>query len=658
MSTLLLAIGAIAANVDGWPMPGANPERTSWVAEEVPGRLAPIWYRPIEPYIGQNVQLVATDGLIYLATARGLYALRADDGEIAWIYPTEMPLGHSPTVIGSVAYVGGFDRQLHAVDAATGKRLWTFAEATAGFHTNPLVAGGKVYAGSRDGWFYCIGAHGTPQQGKLIWKFQAGGPINYSAAWHAGRVCFAAMDLHGYCLDGENGQLVWKTPKFNFTAGFQSIWPVIWAAKNKVVFCGNTPNYRGNARPGTRSIPPNQAGFYHEVEKHAIYGDRTSGFVGPTGTEVGDWAAGTMTVDFAAGIEYYQQHPHRRSVFVVELDSGREYTFEHAGKPAHAPFLLWGTKQQSPRAAPAIGPDNVLYQLTHYRASGTFGRGQIAGWTLGSQHLSIPNPAKHNAFDEPLAFALGGKLAYWSLSCDRELGTFGLTGGSWQHVNYNLGRLAPGYDEMWAAVGDQDGTGNRLWGAYGSNNGIYHNHTADQNSPIPYRGKLYVHRSNAVLAFGPRAGAANKLPLAKIAAAEPGGGQPLPESQIRERLTAEVERMLASGKLRPGYFDGGQHFSRPIWGDAINDYFHEPGETVWALVRALPHLSEPLRPKVRQYVQEWVRAYPLHQTAHIGWSGRGREFFDVPPEVAADLAASGPRGASQCVFWTFPPQFF
>jgi len=70
MFTLLLAIGAIAADVDGWPMPGANPERTSWVAEEVPGRLTPIWYRPIEPYIGQNVHLVATGGLIYDPTGR------------------------------------------------------------------------------------------------------------------------------------------------------------------------------------------------------------------------------------------------------------------------------------------------------------------------------------------------------------------------------------------------------------------------------------------------------------------------------------------------------------------------------------------------------------------------------------------------------------
>src|SRR5262245_54273721 len=155
---LLLMMNLASASAgEGWPMAGANPQRTSWVAEEVPGRLTPLWYRPIEPYIGQSVQLVASEGLIYVAKAVGLYALRADDGEVAWVYATELPLGHSPTVEAGVVYVGGFDRRLYALDAATGQRLWTFDEAQAGYHTNPLVVSGKVYAGNRDGWMYCIG---------------------------------------------------------------------------------------------------------------------------------------------------------------------------------------------------------------------------------------------------------------------------------------------------------------------------------------------------------------------------------------------------------------------------------------------------------------------------------------------------------------------
>src|SRR5437867_3994237 len=105
-----------------WPTVGANTSRTSWTTEQV--KLAQrqneqvVWYRPIEAYIPENVQIIAANNLLYIATARGLYALNAATGAIAWRYDTEMPLGNSPTIftrfVGkSVAYFAGFDRKVH-----------------------------------------------------------------------------------------------------------------------------------------------------------------------------------------------------------------------------------------------------------------------------------------------------------------------------------------------------------------------------------------------------------------------------------------------------------------------------------------------------------------------------------------------------------------
>ena len=97
-------------------MAGANPERTSWTAEEVRGQLQPVWYKPFEPYISQKVQIIAAYQTLYVATAKGLYALDAESGAQRWVYPTALPLGHSPTIHEGVAYVGGFDHRLHAID--------------------------------------------------------------------------------------------------------------------------------------------------------------------------------------------------------------------------------------------------------------------------------------------------------------------------------------------------------------------------------------------------------------------------------------------------------------------------------------------------------------------------------------------------------------
>jgi outer membrane protein assembly factor BamB len=215
-----------------WPMAGANPQRTSWVSDEVSGQLYPQWYRPIEPFINMKTQIIAVDGVLYISTARGLYALDAADGGIEWVYPTEIPLGNAPTVVNGVAYVGSYDRTIHAIDAATGEDVsgWTGYEAEAGFETNPLVVNGIVYAGNRDGNFYAFDAN----TGDLEWSYQTDGPILFSAAYSDGVIYFASNDAHAYALDTD-GELVWKSAKLP-GSGFHSWWPVIYG--NKVVFAG------------------------------------------------------------------------------------------------------------------------------------------------------------------------------------------------------------------------------------------------------------------------------------------------------------------------------------------------------------------------------------------------------------------------------------
>ena len=77
-----VALAQIPEN--SWPMAGANPQRTSWTAEEIsPDRFEVAWYRPIEAYIPQNVQVIAANGLLYIDRCGGLYSLDAATGAVA-----------------------------------------------------------------------------------------------------------------------------------------------------------------------------------------------------------------------------------------------------------------------------------------------------------------------------------------------------------------------------------------------------------------------------------------------------------------------------------------------------------------------------------------------------------------------------------------------
>jgi outer membrane protein assembly factor BamB len=59
---------------------------------------------------------------------------------VKWAFKTGGPVVSSPTVVDGVAYVGSDDKELHAVDLATGKEKWkykiTWVNASAAWPTS------------------------------------------------------------------------------------------------------------------------------------------------------------------------------------------------------------------------------------------------------------------------------------------------------------------------------------------------------------------------------------------------------------------------------------------------------------------------------------------------------------------------------------------
>ena len=576
-----------------WAMVAANPERTSWAPQQVSGFLHVDWYRPIEAYIPQNAQLIASNGLILVPTARGLYALKADSGDVAWRFDTELPLGNSPTIFNGVVYFGGYDRKLHALNITNGVQLWEYAGALAGYDSNPLVVQGKVILGNRDGGLYAIGAEGTPNEGQLVWRFQAGGPIHLSPAYKDGVVYFAANDNYAYAVRADVGALVWKSAKLP-GEGFHSFWPVIY--EDKVIF-STSPAYRTGIEPGTRSLTDvsgSPMDTFANIQIQDLFPTEPNGtLLGPV-LPAQDWSHGKQIISAARAIEYYENNPKadahkykpwRRTMIILNTQDGSEYTFDsdHDGYPEYAPIVFWGTKSGS-RYPPIVGSDGILYLNQLYQKTSD-SQGRVMGWKIGTDNFSLIGGQA--SMVEPQAISGGGSFIYRNLCCDRVGDGFGIESGVGPAMtlwSYDLSTLAPGYDSMWTILPGWP----RLKGWYKGNtssiNGIYHNH-GDQNPLIPYKGRVYAHRSNAIIAFGPGP-ARGRLPLLTIQSA-PSSSLPLGESDLNARLEAEIRKMIEAGHLRPGYYNAGQ-FS--LYKE-LADYFENPGDTIYTLSIAYPYLS-------------------------------------------------------------------
>ena len=95
---------------------------------------------------------------------------------VKWKFPTGDRVISSPVFKDNVIYFAGDDKNVYAVDAATGRQIWK--RTTNGpVPATPAIAEGTVYVGSYDGKFYAFDA----QTGALKWKFATDGERRFEA---------------------------------------------------------------------------------------------------------------------------------------------------------------------------------------------------------------------------------------------------------------------------------------------------------------------------------------------------------------------------------------------------------------------------------------------------------------------------------------------
>lgn len=147
-----------------------------------PSSGAPKWTFPTNDHIYSSPALGhdarGNTNAIYIASTDGsVYAL-GPDGKLRWSYDTGEPIRSSPVLgpVGAgrrrkeIVYVGSSDGSLYALDAATGRRRWSFNTVSSGpilrdrhqLNSSPALGRTGVYIGSEDGhlWYvpydYCL----------------------------------------------------------------------------------------------------------------------------------------------------------------------------------------------------------------------------------------------------------------------------------------------------------------------------------------------------------------------------------------------------------------------------------------------------------------------------------------------------------------------
>jgi eukaryotic-like serine/threonine-protein kinase len=177
--------------------PAAAPEaQPPLAAAKAPsGEVAPVWRFKCEDEVRGSPSVGG--GQVYVGTYdNNLYALNAASGELVWKYATEGGLPGSPVVDKDVVYIGSEDRRLHAVSARSGRILWSYY-TDGPIRSTPRIADNHAFFGSDDGYLHAVNL----TTGRRAWRAPAGGPVRSRPAVDAERVYFGSEAGEFYAVD-------------------------------------------------------------------------------------------------------------------------------------------------------------------------------------------------------------------------------------------------------------------------------------------------------------------------------------------------------------------------------------------------------------------------------------------------------------------------
>lgn len=133
-----------------------------------------------------------------------LYALNAADGKFLWKYPTDRGVVSRPAIYEGNVYFGSEDNRLHVVGARSGKVVWTyFTEAPV--RSSPRIAEGHIFIGSDDHYIHAVNMN----TGRAAWKFETTSPVR-STPFVANELVYAGNESGDFYAIDFRGTMKWR----------------------------------------------------------------------------------------------------------------------------------------------------------------------------------------------------------------------------------------------------------------------------------------------------------------------------------------------------------------------------------------------------------------------------------------------------------------
>jgi outer membrane protein assembly factor BamB len=169
-----------------------------------PQEVVPRWTFKCEDEVRSSPRV--HEGVVYVGSYdHNLYALDAADGSFHWKFATEGGLASTPWIQDECVLIGSEDGRVYALSPRLGERIWVL-ETGGPVRSSPRVGYGHGFVGSDDGCLYAFNL----QSGRIVWRFQSAGAIRSTPRLVGEMVYVGSDDGYVYALDMRNGSIRWK----------------------------------------------------------------------------------------------------------------------------------------------------------------------------------------------------------------------------------------------------------------------------------------------------------------------------------------------------------------------------------------------------------------------------------------------------------------
>ena len=188
-----------------------------------------LWRHPL-PGRSESSPLVHRGRVILGCESGDIFALDANTGKTLWTVSTAGAVKGGLAFSEGTVFAGNYAGEIYAIDASSGNVRWTAHTQGGGLlrgggiYSTPAVAWGRVYLGSLDGRIYSFVA----KTGELAWSHSTSAEVYPSPAVadtpHSPPTVYAgSQDKHFYALDARTGAVRWERSLDGIVLGSSSV---------------------------------------------------------------------------------------------------------------------------------------------------------------------------------------------------------------------------------------------------------------------------------------------------------------------------------------------------------------------------------------------------------------------------------------------------